>query len=78
MTTTISKSYAGIVAAAWEEILVTTPDPFRTSLFNTWSYREQIDAPGINFAGHVIPRIWRVRHNLRRLGNIRLDPARLV
>lgn len=69
---------SNLVVAVWEEMLLTSPDPFRNHHWGSrLSYRERLDAPGINYHGDVIPRIWRVRHNLIRLGNHRLDPSRL-
>jgi hypothetical protein len=72
-----------VVAAAWEEALETSPDPWRgDGLFDLLTgrhrlYRDRLDAREVNFRGAVIPRIERVRRHLRALGPIRLDPRRL-
>lgn len=42
------------------------------------SYRERLDRQPRNCYGELIPRIRTVQYNLIRLGNIRLDPKRLV
>lgn len=72
-----------IVARVWEEVLRETEDPFLAiggfcNIFeNRTLYRTHLDRVKINAYGEVIPRIVTVRRNLRRLGNIRLDPSRL-
>lgn len=76
-----------LVAAAWESVLRETPDPFREGNRMLYfdgcgrhsrpSYRHELDRIRVNCYGELIPRIVTVRHNLRLLGNIRLDPRRL-
>lgn len=77
----MSKSLAEVMAAAWDEALRDTPDPWRD--VDTWSwrlggprltYRACLDRPRRNHAGAVIPRITIVRGNLRRLGTPRRPP----
>lgn len=72
-----------VVAAAWEDALLTSPDPWHgeawVDLFagRRRSYRERLDRREVNYRREVIPRIERVRRHLRQLGNVRLDPERL-
>lgn len=78
----ITHNLGSMVAAAWEDALRELPDPWRTSFLNPLfglprlSYREALDQRQYNIYGEVIPRRVIVRRNLRRLGNIRLNPER--
>jgi hypothetical protein len=73
--------HAETVAAAWEHALRTSPDPLRAPSYlfsdDPVLYRERLTEREVNYLGEVIPRIERVRRNLRRLGSVRLDPGRL-
>lgn len=72
-----------IVADAFEHVLQTTEDPFRSfSFYDLWTghhtpYRAYLDRQIVNGFGNVVPRIETVKNNLRRLGPTRLDPRRL-
>lgn len=63
-----------IIAAAWEEQLRETPDPFNNpDLFGgpRLTYRERLDQQPINCFGQLIPRIVTVRRNIRQTKNYR-------
>ena len=74
------------IAAVWEQLMHEMPDLLDEAserLYDDLSghrkpYRYWLDRQPRNTFGELIPRIVTVRHNLRRLGNIRLDPNRLV
>lgn len=74
-----------MVARVWDELSWELPSPFDESgarmadymMHIRHSYRYWLDRIPRNIHGQEIPRITTVRHNLRRLGNIRLDPKRL-
>lgn len=78
-------SLGHIVSDAWEREILEREDPFRSMLLvnllspqdKQWTHQQYLDRPIINVLGNVVPRIVTVRRNLRRLGNIRLDPRRL-
>jgi hypothetical protein len=71
-------SLAALVAETFEAMLRETPDVFDASdVFEQRTYRERLDRQWRNGYGELIPRIVTVRRNLRRLGTVRLNPARL-
>lgn len=73
------------VSRAYAQALRETPDVCRDSPLlclldpraGRMSYRQWLDRPRYNCFDERIPRAVIVRANLRRLGPIRLDPARL-
>lgn len=73
-----------LIVEAWETEMLESPAPFIGERFMELfggprhSYRYWLDKQPRNFRGDLIPRIVTVRRNLRALGNIRLDPRRLV
>lgn len=79
----MADNIAQLICDAWEQAERESPDPLRIPWFEDLlfgrrrSYRDRLDAQPVNCYGESIPRIVTVRWNLRRLGPIRLDPARL-
>lgn len=75
--------WSKVVAEAWEQTLDETPDVFASDILYALFmgkrilYRDYLDKQPRNWKGELIPRIVTVRRNLRRLGNIRLNPRRL-
>lgn len=75
-----------IVADMWDEMLRENENPLTDSQglmnallgFPPMLWRDYLVRVQYNHYGNPIPRIVIVRRNLRRLGNIRLDPSRLV
>ena len=55
-----------MVGSLWLKAMETMPAP-RWWFFSTMTYRERLDAQEINYWGKPIPRIERVRRNLRHL-----------
>lgn len=74
-----------MLAEAWHHVMCMSEDPYRASSYllsemfghGRQTYREHLHRPIINAYGEEVPRIAIVRENLRRLGKIRLNPARI-
>lgn len=76
-----------LVADAWDHMLSVSEDPFKRHPYESplaelfgisrGTYRAWLHRKIINAYGQEVPRIAIVRENLRRLGNIRLNPARI-
>ena len=78
----MTANLASIIAEAWDHVQLTMPDPWRRHVAEFFggpkrSYRELLDEPEINFLGQIIPRIERVKRNIRRLGDPHLPPSRI-
>lgn len=79
-----NSNFGATFVAIWNEVQLTTPDPFRDDdLFYALSgetpplYRDRLVQREINYKGDVIPQIERVKRNIQRLGDPHLPPSRL-
>lgn len=77
----MSPNISDIVAAAWDQMMRESPDPFRNHWFDEQfagaprtTYRERLDRLPVNVYGDLIPRIVTVRRNLRALSKPRRPP----
>jgi hypothetical protein len=73
-------SVSETVAAAWEQVLSESPDPYDEALLDPFfggpslTYRERLHRQRRNVRRELIPRIVTVRRNLAMLGKPRRKP----